>query len=865
MGRLEQEAAVGRLDAGSLAAASEVVALAALAYKASDGEAFRALAGLAGQPGVLDWVLLVGGEVPNLWQYVTEWPASVPVSSVSLRDAVLAVLNATHSAPTSSAAQCMSKLLPCLEPGDFRRKVARSLLGDGTPEGLLRAAARETLAGSPDRSDRQALRRDARAGSVLERVARLARLGPSLSGPAELDDAAEALTELAAIHFSATEDVLGPVRSLAAMLDDKRLRSWLTGPWPYPAGRVAVVDSKFGELLQADRLCALLTKGTPGDLVDLVCAAAEGTEDWEGEARVLVRAYELGLKPENRHALRFTDGDGPLPEAVWTVALAAGERELNRTIGDQADEGQLAAAAAEHSADPRMVEVMSAVAGQMADREHAQHGDDGPGDMWATEVRDVYAALGEPFVVLLADYLHVIPIPVSVLDIVLDHPTAVREWAGCGFTDQVVARAADTGGAAVCNVLEALADELDTDTIVGLARTLLDQPGLLAVALGHLGPATDAVRQLASAAVESLDGPEAGHAPTDALSLLVPAAVSSGMARTTNHAAHIHRLLEHPDSRANAAGVAWAAAIPVTDADTELVDVVVAADDALLHQNTDLAAVRDAYATQVAGQAKDQSLSTDARAANLTLAVKLSPAVAREAAFTICEGSTSQALRKAAAGVLASTPGAVEDVDRLRSLYEKETRDGQKSLFQTALHNVQSRDITEALDGLTAVLGLPGWADARTLVPDPDFDNAFVAATDKVRAPATNRANPSDFGTKSNVLADLLVDLALLAAHDAGEKGYLTGTEAAQIRANAHGRPESGDLVHRPNLLAKVGWLGHCQALRAYRDAHPAPRGTVEPNRVTPDDSGAIASILSRVVTGWAGTMRQYHRPDLTH
>lgn len=850
------------LGVDALAAAGEVVALAALVQRHADGEAFRALSTLTNDPHALAWLLQLGAERPALWNGTVSWPSCVPVPSGALRGKVEALFDPPSAGIRAVGAAAFAALLPRLDPVEFRSKIARKCLAPNTPEGPVREAARDALAGSSRPADRQSLRSDARSAQLPDRLVRLARLGPELTRPAERADVLEALQGLATAPVAVPDAALQQVREVAAMMDDEALKTWLAGTWVYPPVRTALMGQAFGERLGADRLCRLLDEQSSAEMVDLICGAAEGVPNWAGEAEVLVCAYGLGHKPAITHVRRFLTSD-EVPDAVWQVVLAASERDVNKELGRAVQPSQLVEAARAHASDPRMVRVAASVAGTLADRDRETAQTAGPGEAWADTVVSVHETLGEPFITLLPDFLVETPIPSLVLDLALTAAAAIPEWAGCGFTAQIVDRAVEAGPAQADDVLGVLHDELDEEDKVRLLNTVTERgPELLDGTLRHLANSPNVVLSVAQDAVLSLRGPESGHASPTVLSALIPAALRAGLGHPHDTAEQVRALLEHPDASVNAAGMAWAEAIDVTADDRELVKVVVAADEAVNHGEDNLARLRERYGTSLADRAQHLDLPTDERVASLELAATTAPSRARDAAFSVLEQSTTPTLRRTAAGVLASTNGTVDEVARIQEIHDSEKRTDLRELLQTALHNVHSRDLTEAVAGLLSMLGLPPVNDPRVLVPYPSHENSFVDRVDKVRAASTNRSNPSGYGTQANVLADLLVDLAILAAHDAGTKKVANETEIGQIRANAKVRPDSGDLINRANLHAIFPWLGQCQALRDYRDAHFAPVDTLEPHRVTPDDSGAIASILQRLVAGWCETMRKHYNPS---
>ena len=848
------------LDADKLARAGNWVALAALATTTDAPKrdaATKALAANASKEPALRWLLEVSSSEEH-WAAVGEFPNGV-VLPKDLTTKVKRLAKEAAAQDGSYQAAAMARLMPVVQAA-VRNELARTVLAANGPEGVLREAARRCLTGSSEKKDRAALVTDAKSGTAPIRVARLSQLSEPFTQH-ETREMRDALGIVRDLGF--TGDDVAAIGTLASRVGDQWTREWLHQPWTSGAKPILASDA-FGTALGGDLLVAMLTEDAPADVITVVVSAANAL-DWTEDAVVVARACKVASDPPLTAVERFLKNpkaDG-VRDSVWPIVLENEHRAVVDMVGAALAIGDLTFGANQCAGDDRAPKRLAELAGRFADR--GTTGANGaiiPPEGWADEILHVHSDLGDGFLTALPNYLRpLIAIPQSLLDVIYAVPAALSEFNTCGFGDQLTS-GADVPEKAVA-VLNQPDEHLTDDAVDALLNTVgWDDPSRWEIAIRAMTVNPDFLYDRVVKMVDTLDGPEAGHVPLDILANTVHVAVARGLARQSGDrtATAIPALLKNQDDEVVTAGCEWASGLDLSEDDHDLVRAVITADELRSPRHEELSRLRAGMAAQLIKHSTDQTRQATERIHHLGLAVQADPGAAREAAFKLA-GSGDAAVRLAAAGVLASTPGSATDEARVRSLLDSAKTVPLRQKLEEALHRLKSPGVAEAIEGLVTLLGLPApGLPTADLVRHPADHDRFISCVDDVRANSGGHATAKAFINAGVVLADLLVDFAIVAAADAGARG-ISPKDAKAIGENAGVRPDTGTLVGRQSLVELFDWFPQCSTLRKRRTAHASPAGSRQPITVKDGDSTYARQLLVDIVGGWIDTMSKYPPP----
>lgn len=357
-------------------------------------------------------------------------------------------------------------------------------------------------------------------------------------------------------------------------------------------------------------------------------------------------------------------------------------------------------------------------------------------------------------------------------------------------------------------------------------------------------------------AVESLSGPEADAAPTEFVINLGETCLQSGLTDDLEDWTDslIERLLELSPALVDI-GCRWIRQLELSEAaipDAGRVQAVVEADNERDGQISVLAELRAGLGLRLAEVARAMTEEIPNRVSCLRLAAAANPAAARAAALDLADHLVP-AVREESVRVLAETHASSDDHDRIVELIDQEQNSAIRRDLKVALTRVRSGDIGQALENLVQLLGLSrNGLDPAVLFPSGKRQSAFIQLADQVRTRITGEPGP--FFEAAINLAQVMVDLTLLAATDAGESP-VKPEEAERIRSNAPGRLDEGDILRRQQLLTKYLWFSSVAALREGRSAHFARLGETESVEVTDEDVIMAKGLLKRIVDGWLTDM----------
>ncbi|MCF6506583.1 hypothetical protein E9549_04045 [Blastococcus sp. MG754426] len=373
----------------------------------------------------------------------------------------------------------------------------------------------------------------------------------------------------------------------------------------------------------------------------------------------------------------------------------------------------------------------------------------------------------------------------------------------------------------------------------------------------------EAVFGVLSRALAALDEPEARHPTAEVLRALLAHAEAHALADHLGQdtTGHIRRLLtKQRDPEVLRATYRWIRRLDLDadGADLGRAQLVLAADISRGDRDPDLRALRMELAERHAQLAQNLALDTEQRIAYLRTAADLDAASARAAAVLLASSPTTE-IRLAAAGVLAETAGSPDEHGTLADLVAAEDHAEVAELLQAALHRLASGDAGEALRNLAELLDLPTTGlDPDVLIPDPTHRDRFAKWVDMARARSANSHDPGAFIEAAINVADQMVDLAVIAAHDAGQPVALKTAQVDALRSNTANRPEAGALVTQQQRLQLFPWFQTVAALRQKRAAHPSRIGTTAPPHFVPDDVVVARGLLRDITAGWIEDMHKH-------
>lgn len=440
--------------------------------------------------------------------------------------------------------------------------------------------------------------------------------------------------------------------------------------------------------------------------------------------------------------------------------------------------------------------------------------------------------------------------------------TLIRGNAG----DRLVAAAAAEGSTAAAVI--ALTGSMDL-LEAGQLESLLQQVTWRSVSeddyrsvLAALAKRPESLAAEVVRAVDSAFGPE-----REAISnaLLVDTIHQLVAAQAADHVepqvrrAQLARLFHHPSDSVVAAAARWATALP---ADADLVQVVIRADDETGGQVPHLLALRRKLAGDLIGVAENPGGQPRRRAEALELAIRLAGDVARPAAFRLATSAVRE-MREVASSVLAETPGDAADVTSIQALLAIERVDSVRANLERALYRLTSSSIGEGIRNLCEVTGLHVGTtnlDPAVLIPDKTRHQAFIHWVDLLRARYALGGEPGPFLEAAINLADLMVDLVVVALFDATRAAPgLKPEQVEMIRHQAIKKPDTGSLIRQQQMIQRFNWFSAVATLREKRTAHYAPLGTTQPVKLTAEDVIVARSLLRDIVAGWMSSSFELH------
>ncbi|MGY1833956.1 hypothetical protein ACI79P_02465 [Blastococcus sp. SYSU DS0510] len=895
---------LGRLRDDGLAAAGEYTALAAVAARQGGDRALQLLAEHGDDAAAFTWWWTLAAQSPERFASAKQLASQLAVPE-SLTDAVTdhVLEEMTQrdrqliSAATASRAEILRRLD---DTAPWVVSLAHDVVRDPAdrfPEVLN--AALDILGASERPEDRAAVFDLANQQPYSKRGAVLARL----RDPIEAEEARRIVASLAEMQRRGGGDRTDwePVARLLGRLPVKTTTEFLTGPFGGTGRRTlleAGLISKLGAAGLREVLTALDQPAVAEELLhraaaDLRLEDVAAFSVW-AHARYTAAAC-AGFRRRLAEGLQghFSRREERRREALdglWASALAGHDADaVADELIDAVDPAELAARAADVRTKGAARQLGAAAAKMLAidprtadAARTAQLVDAAAGAARALRsnlVADFFAGLMRTAVGTTASQ----QLRAALLDAVLEHPAAITAFAAEGGLAALTAHAARTPNEAAAVLLAAREDlsAQAANTLLGAQparqerRRPLDPPAEESPAgvdwttadtetylriLEVVSAWPEVVFGVLSRALAALDEPEARHPNAVVLRAVLEHAAAHDLADqlgedTTDH---IRRLLtKQRDIDVLRAACQWIRRLDLDadGADLDRAQLVLTADSSRGGRQPDLRALRGELATRHAQLAQNLALDSERRIAHLRTAVDLDAAKAREAAVPLA-GSSATGIRLAAARVLAETQGSPDEHQTLVNLAAMEDHAEVAELLDAALHRLTSGDTGEALRNLAELLDLSTTGlDPNVLIPDEQHRDRFSEWVDKARARSANRHDPGAFIEAAINVADQMVDLALIARHDAGQRVVLKADQVDALRANAANRLDVGALVTQQQSVQQFTWFTAVAALRRKRAAQPSPIGTTTPPRFMPDDLVAAKVLLRDITAGWIKDM----------
>lgn len=862
-----------RLSEPALAAAGEFTALAALTRSSHNPDAaVTALASASQDEVAFTWLWALVREQESRWRSV-KLPEQVSVPESLHHEVTEFIVKAPAGQRQISIAEDgAARLLHALGQTPLGLSVARTSFSEPeAPSPRVRDAAITLLAASTDHDGR---------ALVVERLARVpehkrAAAFERLHPPYNEAELAAILSALQFVTDRPIEDAdFAAIATVVARLPEDALAELLGRTWRRPDNKQKLSQAGLVPKIGTDRLQVVLAHELGEDTTKLLLA---GAASLPAEQQLALGTYTFAAFPSDwsqpiwnslvgtiqmARQHRFQRRE-PALAALWTLTTAASDEHAAQALAELLDHGELLSAAHDHRAEPRTSQRFGAVAAALLQKST---------DTWAEEVAEVADVLGTDYLVgvaagLPAEYT----LPGALRTVVMDSAQAQAGFAKAGFGAQLAAWA-ETPTSAETLLKAAHTDLLDLEVCDLLGRAdwaAIGPDAYLTLCRSFDGRLPVLVQQLRQA-VESLTGPEAAAAGPDVLTTLLTLALDAGLrhdlgdqAETT---AAVTRLLDHPDRSVIDAACAWIRVLDLTPethaCDHHRVKAVVAADNDRGGTLPTLVTLRAELARRLNELALDTTLEIPDRITHLELAAEVDPGTARDTALSLAATHNND-LRAASATVVAATPGRPDDLKRILELLTSESRQDIRHSLEAAKHRISSGTIGEAVNALADLLEPPpdpARLDPQILVPDPLHHDRFVLWVDKARARADNHDDPGSFIEAVINLSDLMVDIVLVAATDAGAKTGLTAQVVQAIRDNGTSgkRPDIGDLLVRQNLQPLFGWFPLCTALRKKRTAHPSPLGSTKPHNLGSNDLITAKTLFRDITNGWMDDMHRY-------
>lgn len=880
---------IADLSVARLVQDHEWLAVAAYA-KAGPDQLVGTLAHLAGACDRSDafawfWGLISRPDTPSAeagWAAFETLPTSVEVPD-ELSDAVIAFVSAP-AGPTTSRDSAAGALLLRL-PGKLAQRASRAVLdafqdaeAPPAPQAVDQAIA--VLSPQRARADRDRVLRALQTRPVSERLPLLLSMSTPLR-PEEVQTLQAAL-----------EESLAPVNpALVPQMQSAWHLLTLDGQRSIFANQVATASDRCKtfltpgllEPLGADQVLDFLSSGeatsklTPTVAVAVVEDLATTGEPFGLE--VLENAYsrldEAALRAASLRLLQTVQRWDPSRRTVGLAAIMRPAiRDTDVPIGDALLQGVLPEDFASVIATVRLRTVeQGRYFGTWLSRYLGQ-GSTRTGQTTAESATERSASVADAIRSLSRRWREVVTsaiaerdggeLPAAVADVLLSELSlaTIGARAGRGNTlldalrrdDSVDLPAGDR-----CAVMLTIAANDPADAVAEAAvlaveddAALYDRelgPGQLAERiLEALGSRPELLNRHVLRQLGTLDRPQGEAVPPERLAPVLTQALNSGLIEAIpDPAEHIRRLISghkllHP------LAAKWLAEAPPT---AELVEICVRADKHYARRSP-YPTARLAQARTLASWVADMGLDTDVRVTALVSATNADPGIGRVAALRV-PGDYPVRLRRAAARVLADSPGASDDVDRLTTLAEAEDDAEALGLLQSAIRRIHSGNVGEALGHLLALVDSdldPARVSVSVVLPEPRLHDAFIAKVDTARG---SLSGPPAMAVNSLVdLGEVLAEWAIGFTFCMSAK---TAEDGRRLLENAPTKPKIGDLVRRQQLLQDLPWLASYAALRDDRSMHVAPAGTTVPVTVVDENVVTARHLARRVVSGWVETM----------
>ncbi|WP_131801445.1 hypothetical protein [Klenkia brasiliensis] len=719
-----------------------------------------------------------------------------------------------------------------------------------------------------------------------------------LSGDIGADEARKIVDVLAETRSSGAEpEHWKPVTLLLRRLPLDVLAAFIDSPFTQGRGRAPLLEAGLIGTLGAARLQEVLEQLTSVEVVtELVERAARDLPQdqlvdfsvwahhrYPASLCFALRQRLIGDLSDSHYFTRGEERRAQAVEGLWASGLAGTEADA---IADEliavTDPDDLATRAADVTTSRAASQLGAAAAKLLA----AQHPNDTPGgrqliEAAARSLRAMTVDLLKDFAAGLVRTATGTPaegrLSGPLVDAVIGHPDAIAAFAAEGGSDVLTLHAARTPDQAAAVLLSASAhlNAAQACTLLGVAPAL-DRPGNSpntapgvnwtttnpSIYLRLLDAADtwdEATFGVLGQALRALDEPEARQPSTEVLLRALSHGESRGLADHLGEATtdHIRRLLEQRNPEVLRAACDWVRRLDIDadGADIGRAQLVLAADTRRNGRNADISQLRADLAHRHAELAQDLTLEAGQRVAHLETAATLADNEARDAAVVLVESRTT-AIRRAAAHVLAETPGSPEEHATLNILIANEDDAEVAHLLQTALHRLVSGDAGEALRNLMDLLGLPTRGlNVDVLIPNQAHRERFTLWVDRARARSSNTGDPSAFIDATINIADQMADLAVVAASDAGQNVALRPDQVEGIRVNNKPRPDAGVLVTQQQRTQLFPWFSSVAALRSKRAAHPSPLGTTTPLHFGDEDQLVARGLLKQIAEGWIESM----------
>lgn len=363
----------------------------------------------------------------------------------------------------------------------------------------------------------------------------------------------------------------------------------------------------------------------------------------------------------------------------------------------------------------------------------------------------------------------------------------------------------------------------------------------------------EALVEMAAEALVSLDGPEAEAAPAAAVAGLLNHITQSQLHQQL-HAAAPSGLRAvfagHLPTHVHTAGCSWGKGLEPTE---ETVADIVAAHENIVGLDDAFGDVRRHHAAMLLETASDPDLPSAARSERLHLAARADSGQAASVALDLVqEGKAHIELQLAAVDVLEAgvLDGAVVPV--LEDAASRAKHSELLSRLQQLLRRVQSGDHGQALANLFDLVGVEAEPDLSIYLAVEGLRDGFRAAVDRVRRDW--RSTPDSLIVHATSLADLLLDIAVVSATEAGQ-GIVKQHEADALSRNLANRPAAGAIADRQHVQQSLPWAVLLAGLHQRRPGHALPAGQLTPHAHADPDLVWAQRQVALIVDGWVTTM----------